>query len=59
MSERHGTVADTEKVIKVFKGLGFKCLIRQNQTVSQMKDFFKLGLYNNIKTMVIIQVRSP
>ncbi|XP_062857027.1 caspase-3b [Trichomycterus rosablanca] len=42
MSERHGTDLDAEKVLKVFKLLGFKCTIRQNQSVSKMKELFKL-----------------
>ncbi|MCJ8734145.1 hypothetical protein PDJAM_G00231940 [Pangasius djambal] len=41
MSERHGTDVDAASVMKAFRELGFKTVIQNDQTVSQMTQLLK------------------
>lgn len=44
MSERNGTDVDAANIMKVFRELGFKTVIQNDQTVSQMTQLLKSGL---------------
>ncbi|TTG17230.1 Caspase-3 [Bagarius yarrelli] len=42
MTERNGTDVDAANIMKVFRELGFKTVIQNDQSVSQMRKLFKL-----------------
>lgn len=44
MTERNGTDVDAAKILQVFQKLGFKTMIQNDQSVSQMKQLLKSGL---------------
>lgn len=46
MGERNGTDVDAANIMKVFRELGFKTVIHNDQKVSQIKQLLKSGFIN-------------
>lgn len=52
MDERNGTDVDAAKLMKVFSELGFKTVIQNDQTVSQMTQLLKSGFMASYSTYI-------
>lgn len=47
MNQRNGTDVDAENAMKVFKKLGYKTKVFNDQTVDQMKRVLTCGKHDN------------